>query len=97
MTAGKNNFTLETVASLAYLDDEPENTAQLAEEINAILDFVGKLRQLDTKEVAPLFHPLDLHQPLRADVISENDCIEQLEEISPLFEDGFYLVPKVIE
>lgn len=88
---------LKNIAQLAYLDGESDNNTQLAVEVNAIMDFVEQLRQVDTTGVRPLFHPFDLHQRLRADEITEKDCSEQLAEIAPLFEDGFYLVPKVID
>ncbi|KTD01894.1 glutamyl/tRNA (Gln) amidotransferase subunit C [Legionella feeleii] len=88
---------LENVAHLAYLDPEADNHAQLAEEVGAIMDFVEQLRQVETTGIAPLFHPFDLHQWLREDAISEEDCRKQLAEIAPLFEDDLYLVPKVID
>ena len=42
----------------------------------------------------PLLHPFALHQRLRADAVTEEDCIAELEAIAPLFEDDLYLVPK---
>ena len=88
---------LKSIEQLAYLDCESENNSELADEVNAIMDFVDQLRQMDTTGVAPLFHPFDLHQRLRTDEISEADCSAQLAEIASNFEDDLYLVPKVID
>lgn len=88
---------LEKVASLAYLDTPSDQITQLNDEINSIMDFVDQLRAVDTQDINPLFHPLALHQRLRIDEITEQECLSQLEEIAPLFEDDLYLVPKVIE
>ncbi|WED44525.1 Asp-tRNA(Asn)/Glu-tRNA(Gln) amidotransferase subunit GatC [Legionella cardiaca] len=88
---------LNNIKQLAYLDAESNSNEKLTEEINAIIDFVEQLKQIDTMGVAPLFHPFDLHQRLRADVVSEEDCADQLEQIAPLFENDLYLVPKVID
>lgn len=88
---------LEKVAHLAYLDIDTDSSSQLGEEINSIMNFVEQLRGVNTQEVAPLFHPLALHQRLRADTVTEEDCIADLEAMAPLFEDNLYLVPKVIE
>lgn len=88
---------LENIAQLAYFDPEAGEDTQLAEEVGAIMDFVEQLRQIQTTGIAPLFHPFDLHQRLREDAISEEDCRQQLAEIAPLFEDDLYLVPKVID
>lgn len=86
---------IEQIAQLAYLNTG--DSAELATEVTAIINFVEQLRQVDTAAVAPLFHPFDLAQRLRADEISEEDCSKQLAEIAPFFEDGHYLVPKVID
>ena len=92
-----SNQDIEKIARLAYLDIEPHSSSALKEEINSIMNFVDQLRTLDTKHVAPLFHPLALHQALRTDEVTEQDCIAELEAIAPLFENDLYLVPKVIE
>ena len=42
-------------------------------------------------------NPLDATQVLRADVITETNKRDALQAISPLVEDGLFLVPKVIE
>lgn len=87
---------LEKIARLAYLNIA-EPSSKLNQEISAIMDFVEQLRSVDTKDIAPLFHPFALHQQLRADVVTEEDCLAQLAEIAPLFANDLYQVPKVIE
>lgn len=88
---------LEKIAHLSHLDVSDERAAQLSEEITSIMNFVAQLSTLDTSKVAPLFHPLALHQRLRADEVTEEECIAEIEAIAPLFEDNLYLVPKVLE
>lgn len=95
MTISQNE--LEQIARLAYLETDAEQASTLSAEINSIMNFVDNLRSVDTNNVAPLYHPFDLHQRLREDKVSENECLAQLEEIAPLFEEGLYLVPKVID
>lgn len=88
---------MEKIANLAYLDADTNPSSQLTQEINAIMDFVDQLRAVNTQEIAPLFHPSALHQRLREDTVTEEDCIAELEAIAPLFENDLFLVPKVIE
>ncbi len=87
---------LEKIADLAYLDIESRDS-QLAADISGIMDFVEQLRAVDTLGVAPLYHPFDLHQRFRADSVTEESCLKELEEIAPQFDEGLYLVPKVID
>jgi len=81
---------------LSYLSPHDTTEAQLNKDIGAIIDFVESLKKVDTTHITPLFHPFDLHQRLRCDEVTEQDCVAELEAIAPLFEDGSYLVPKVI-
>lgn len=95
MTISQND--LNTISKLAYLENDADNAAQLMTEINSIMNFVEQITQVDTSGVLPLFHPMDLHQRLRPDSVTEADCLQELAEIAPLFDDSLYLVPKIID
>ncbi len=90
---------LKKIADLAHLDldTDPNMANQLAHDVNAIMDYVDQLRQIDTQGIAPLLHPLDLYQRLREDHVDSDNCVSELAEIAPLFQDDLYLVPKVID
>ena len=88
---------LKHIAHLAYLNFTEDQTPKLIQEINEIMDFVDQLSSVDTHDVQPLFHPLAMHQGLRADKVTEADCLAELEALAPMFEDNLYLVPQVIE
>ena len=87
--------TFKKIAALAALDLNTDTT-QLAHDVSGIMDYVEQLTQVDTRGVTPLMHPLDLHQRLRADEASEKSCLDQLEELAPLFDQDLYLVPKAL-
>jgi aspartyl-tRNA(Asn)/glutamyl-tRNA(Gln) amidotransferase subunit C len=65
--------------------------------LSDILDFIAQMNTVDTKTIAPLAHPLDLTQRLRADTITEVNQRELFQSIAPQTEAGLYLVPQVIE
>jgi aspartyl-tRNA(Asn)/glutamyl-tRNA(Gln) amidotransferase subunit C len=88
---------MEKLLQLSKLKSSRETNKVLLDDINAIMDFVEQLRVCDTKGVPPLFHPFDLHQRLREDVVTESSVLDELESIAPAFEEGHYLVPTVIE
>ncbi|WP_454782509.1 Asp-tRNA(Asn)/Glu-tRNA(Gln) amidotransferase subunit GatC [Legionella sp. WA2022007384] len=88
---------LEKISHLAYLDTDLEHSPKLIEDINAIMNFVDQLRSVNTQEVEPLFHPLALNQRLRTDVVTEENCLNELESLAPKFEQDLYLVPQVID
>ena len=88
---------LEKIAALACLETDTHSAQQFTHDINAIMDFVAQLRSVDTSDVMPLFHPLNLKQRLRSDRINETNCTAALAKTAPLFKNDLYLVPKVIE
>ena len=48
------------VAALARLELTEEEVARLVEQLNAILDAVSKVSELDLEDVPPTSHPLDV-------------------------------------
>ena len=89
--------TVNKVAHLARLELLPEHTAAVTAQLGRILGVIAEMQAVDTRGVAPMAHPLDLQQPLRADEISNADQREQLMACAPSQSAGLYLVPKVIE
>ena len=55
------------------------------------------MQSVDTEDVVPLAHPLDLTQRLREDDVTEFNRRGELQLLAPKVEQGLYLVPKVIE
>ncbi len=85
------------IAHLARLEVNDEAVARTVEELANILDFVGRMDAVDTSDVTPMAHPLDANQRLREDQITETDRRSEFQAVAPTVENGFYLVPKVIE
>jgi len=85
------------IAHLARLAVDDTETREYAESLGAILEFVEQLGGTDSAGVALLAHPLEMTQRLRVDAITETDQRERFQAIAPAVEDGYYLVPRVIE
>lgn len=88
---------VEKIAHLARLAIADADVESYAGELSTILALVDQMNAVDTRGVAPMAHPLDAVQRLRADEVTETDRREQFQAIAPAVEDGLYLVPKVIE
>jgi len=88
---------VSAMARLARLAIEPDDIPGYAEQLSGILAFVARMDEVDTRNVEPLAHPLDLTARLRPDVVTESDQRELFQSIAPEVERGLYLVPKVIE
>lgn len=85
------------VAHLARLSIDEADIPSYARDLSAILALVEQMNQIDTADIAPLAHPLDMAQRLRPDEVTETDQRERFQAGAPLTEAGLYLVPKVVE
>ncbi|PMR76849.1 Asp-tRNA(Asn)/Glu-tRNA(Gln) amidotransferase subunit GatC [Billgrantia endophytica] len=88
---------VQRAAHLARLGLNGDEAARYVDDLGRILEMVDMLQALDTEGVAPLAHPLDATQRLRADEVTEPDQREAFQRCAPAVENGLYLVPRVVE
>ena len=88
---------VQQIAVLARLRLADDEFAETVDKLSRIVDFVDQLSQADTDHVVPMAHPLDVSQRLRPDQVIEADDRDHFQQNAPSVQDGFYLVPKVIE
>jgi aspartyl-tRNA(Asn)/glutamyl-tRNA(Gln) amidotransferase subunit C len=84
------------VAELARLSLSPEEIELFTVQLNEILEYVEKLQELDTSGVAPLAHVIPLFNVFREDQVRESLPLDAVLENAPAWEDGNFLVPRVI-
>ena len=88
---------VEKIAQLARLYISDSEIDEVTGRIRDILALIDQMQSVDTDDVVPLAHPLDLTQRLREDDVTEFNRRDELQLLAPEVEQGLYLVPKVIE
>jgi aspartyl-tRNA(Asn)/glutamyl-tRNA(Gln) amidotransferase subunit C len=92
---------VERVAGLARLELTAEESAGMQRDLNAILDYVAELNELDTKNVVPLAQVSELSDAgasaLRSDVLEPSLPRAVVMAEAPETDGVFFKVPKVIE
>lgn len=88
---------IRQVAHLARLELKSEQIEAYTQQLSNIMELVDQLSKVDASQVSPMAHPLDMHQRLRPDAVTEANQREAFQAIAPAVENGLYLVPKVIE
>jgi len=81
------------VARLARLALSDEEIDRLGAQLNAILEAVGKVSELDLADVEPTAHPLDLVNVWAEDEPQESLPVEDALANAPDREAGFFRVP----
>jgi aspartyl-tRNA(Asn)/glutamyl-tRNA(Gln) amidotransferase subunit C len=93
-------LTLDDVKRVAHLArvaiDDAEARAAHAQ-INQVFELIAQMQAVDTSDVAPMSHALDVVQRLRDDAVAGSDQHELFQKMAPQIEAGLYQVPKVIE
>lgn len=85
------------VASLARLQLTAEEEEMLTEQLDKILQYVAKLDQLDTSNVEPLAHAVDIVNAFRDDRAVPWPSTDELLSNAPARDNNFLKVPKIIE
>ena len=96
----KRSVSIEEVARIAELSRLNPSVGEkerLAQEMSHILGHVEQLKELDTENIEPLHHVLDLHNVLRADEPSDSFSAETTLKNAPARKGDYFLVPKVIK
>ena len=89
------------VADLAYLDLSEAELDSYRKQIDEILEYIGKLDELDTAQVEPMAQVLADDQSadatLREDLVVPSAVADEILKQAPDPQPPYFRVPKVIE
>ncbi len=88
---------IQHVAELAKIEVGGQESEALSAKLSDILDMVEKMQSVDTENVEALAHAVHHNQKLRADQSTAIEDRDRYQALSEKTDDGFYLVPKVID
>ena len=89
--------TIEYVGILAKLELSDEEKEQAKNDMSNMLEYVGKLNELDTDGVELMSHTFSVHNVFREDVVTNADDRENMLKNAPEQKDGAYKVPKTFD
>ena len=85
------------IAALARLRFSEDEERRLAAEMSRILAYMDKLNELDTGDVQPMSHVLDLHNVYRPNAAEQRITPDEGLRNAPDADGAYFRVPKVIE
>ena len=88
---------VEHVAMLARVELSEEEKEHYSEQLSAILEFFDRLKNVNTRQVPPTSHVLDLVNALRDDTIHPSLDVDESLRNAPDRADRFYRVPKILD
>ena len=94
---GVNREEVLKIASLAKLSLTEEEVEKYTSQFNDILDYMHQLNELDTENVEPLSHVLELTNVTRKDVEESSLKRKEVLKNAPESDGDYFIVPKVID
>jgi aspartyl-tRNA(Asn)/glutamyl-tRNA(Gln) amidotransferase subunit C len=92
---------VQRIAHLSSLELSQAEVEAVLPQLQAVFALVEEMQAVDTSGLAPLAHPIlflrDLAQPLRGDEVTEANHRTENMQSAPAVQEGYFLVPKVIE
>jgi aspartyl-tRNA(Asn)/glutamyl-tRNA(Gln) amidotransferase subunit C len=85
------------VAKLSRLALNDQQIHEFSTQLSAILGYIEKLNELDTKNVEPLAHCLPVHNVFRDDVVKPSLGTEKVVANAPETDGQFFIVPKILD
>lgn len=85
------------VADLARLKVSDDELDSLASDLRAIIGYVEVLNEVDTTDVAPMVHAVELQNVLRPDVPNESLARPAALSNAPRTDGEYFLVPAIID
>jgi aspartyl-tRNA(Asn)/glutamyl-tRNA(Gln) amidotransferase subunit C len=88
---------VEYVAHLARIELGPGQAEEFTGQLGEILGYFEKLEQLDTSQVRPTRHAIDVTNAFREDEVRPSYDADEALQNAPERSEGFFKVPKIIE
>ena len=89
--------TIRKLEHLSRLEFSEEKEQEMLGDLNKILNWVDKLRELDTENIEPLTHMTAEMNVMREDVAQNTITHEEALLNAPKKDSDYFRVPKVLE
>jgi len=93
----QSGVDVKYVAHLARLALTPDEEKKLAAQLGNILDYIGKLKELDVSNVEPTAHAVPMVNVTRPDEIHPSLPHDDALRNAPAQANGLFIVPKIVE
>ena len=87
---------VEHIANLARIELTEEEKRSFTEQFNTILEYFEIINDLNTEDVPPTSHVIDVTNAFREDQVSPSLAIEDVLKNASKKERGFFKAPKII-
>ena len=88
--------TIQHLSNLCKLEFFDNEKTQIIEDLNNILNFIDKIKDVDTSNVEPLIYMSDRDNVLHNDTVEQSTLKDDALNNSPSDNSEFFVVPTVL-
>jgi aspartyl-tRNA(Asn)/glutamyl-tRNA(Gln) amidotransferase subunit C len=92
-----DHLDIDYVANLARLELTDSEKAEFGGQLDQVLDYVEKLKEIDVTGVEPMAHPFPLVNVMRPDERRPSLPHDEAMANAPQAVNGLFQVPKIVE
>ncbi len=92
-----NDDLIAHISNLARLSFEGEKNEEIKKDLNNILEFMGKLNEVNTEDVEPLIFLSEEINVLREDIPKQTTTHEEALKNAPKKDSDYFRIPKVLD
>ncbi|ABJ76216.1 Asp-tRNA(Asn)/Glu-tRNA(Gln) amidotransferase subunit GatC [Leptospira borgpetersenii] len=92
-----NEDSLRKIAELSRLNIRPKEKEATLRDFNKILEYVDQVKGLDVSSIRDDEIYFRHENSIRPDLVGQHLSREEIEKFAPSFQNGYFVVPKVIE
>lgn len=88
---------IKWISYLSRLELKPTELDNAAAQLSSILNYINLLQQVNTDNIEPLAHPLDISNVFREDILKASISVDDALSNAPDRQADFYGVPAILE
>ena len=89
--------TVKHISKLARISLDEKKINSLSKDLSSIMQFIGKLNELNTDKTTPLTSIINASLKSRKDEVKDGKIRDQILKNSPEKNEEFFVVPKVVD
>ena len=91
-----NDETIEYIGILAKLELSAEEKEKAKQDMARMIEYIDKLKELDTTGIEPVSHIVKQQNVFREDVVTNGDEHEKTLKNAPEEKNNMFKVPKIL-
>ena len=93
----KSEMDIKYVAHLARLSLTPDEEQKMGAQLESVLGYIQKLKEVDVSAVEPTAHAFPLANVTRSDEVRPSLSQAEALRNAPAQANGLFMVPKIVE